>query len=282
MTCLQECGSPRPPANEVTLSCRSAITRTWRASRQLQVGSSGAPPHPQCSDEAVLLATVVYRAMRSWTPGDCLGLPTCCRPASAAAASPFVRMLAEAEVSAGTAEGAAQLWGDSPRLTAVLEMLKRPASGSAYKQWASSAELRKAAKVGWPALPCTVPDQQKLWHHNHCTAAARTCMAELPAHRSCCSPMCSCTGARLPHLALRAAIPPPQLLSHRPIVAQVASLLLQRQDGRREQAAAVMRAVAAAAQAAMAVDPETTAVIAEALRKAEAAAVGQLSRHSAI
>ena len=43
-----------------------------------------------------------------------------------------------------------------------------------------------------------------------------------------------------------------------------------------------MRAVAAAAQAAMAVDPETTAVIAEALRKAEAAAAGQLSCHSAI
>ena len=102
-------------------------------------------------------------------------------------------------------------------------------------------------------------------------------MAELSARRSCCSTMCSCAGVRPPHLALQAAIPLPQLLSHSPAVVQVASLLLQRQDGRREQAAAVMRAVAAAAQAAMAVDTETTAVIAEALRRAEAAAAGQLS-----
>ena len=163
-----------------------------------------------------------------WCCGHCMqghmltvwACPNCCRPASAAAASPFVRMLAEAEVSAGTAEGAAQLWGDSPRLTAVLEMLKRPASGSAYKQWASSAELRKAAKVGWPALPCTVSDQQKLLHRKHCTAAARTRMAELSARRSCCSTMCSCAGVRPPHLGLQAAIPPSQLV--------VTDLLLRR------------------------------------------------------
>ncbi len=107
-------------------------------------------------------------------------------------------------------------------------------------------------------------------------------MTELSAHCFCCGTTCTCAGVRLPHLALESAIPPPQLTSHKPVVAQVASLLLQRQDGRGEQAAAVMRAVAAAAQAAMAVDPETTAVIAEALRKAEAAAAGQLSRHSAV
>ena len=120
------------------------------------------------------------RTLCSWSHGDSLGLSSCCRPASAAPASPFVRMLAEAEVSAGTAEGAAQLWGDSPRLTAVLEMLKRPASGSAYKQWASSTELRKAAKVGGPAVPCTISDRQKL-----CCTSITALLQRGPAWQSC-------------------------------------------------------------------------------------------------
>ncbi len=61
--------------------------------------------------------------------------------------SPFVRLLSEAEETCSTAEGAERLWQDKARLAAVLEMLKRPASGSAYTQWAASNELRKAAKV---------------------------------------------------------------------------------------------------------------------------------------
>ena len=182
------------------------------------MGSSAAPPHAKCSDCAALLESLVSRAVRSCTHDDCLGLRNCCRPASAAAASPFVRMLADAEVSAGTAEGAAQLWGDSPRLTAVLEMLKRPTSGSAYKQWASSAELRKAAKVGCPAVPCTVSAQQRLLHRDHGAAAARTCMAELSVRCSCCSTMCRCARVRLPPFALRTVIPSPQLFSHTQIV----------------------------------------------------------------
>lgn len=71
-------------------------------------------------------------------------------PAAATASprdSPFVRLLSEAEETCSTAEGAERLWQDKPRLAAVLEMLKRPASGSAYTQWAVSNELRKAAKV---------------------------------------------------------------------------------------------------------------------------------------
>lgn len=65
--------------------------------------------------------------------------------------SPFVRLLSDAEEACSTAQGAEQLWQDKARLAAVLEMLKRPASGSAYTQWAASNELRKAAKVS----PCS-------------------------------------------------------------------------------------------------------------------------------
>ena len=61
--------------------------------------------------------------------------------------SPFVRLLSDAEEACSTAAGADRLWQDKARLAAVLEMLKRPASGSAYTQWAASNELRKAAKV---------------------------------------------------------------------------------------------------------------------------------------
>lgn len=61
--------------------------------------------------------------------------------------SPFVRMLAEAEAKASTPGGAALLWEDKAQVAAVSEMLKRPASGSAYTQWAASNELRMAAKV---------------------------------------------------------------------------------------------------------------------------------------
>lgn len=68
-------------------------------------------------------------------------------PAATARDSPFVRLLAEAEDACSTKQGAENLWQDKPRLAAVLEMLKRPASGSAYTQWAASNELRKAAKV---------------------------------------------------------------------------------------------------------------------------------------
>ncbi len=58
-----------------------------------------------------------------------------------------MRLLSNAEEACSTAEGAERLWQDKARLAAVLEMLKRPASGSAYTQWAASNELRKAAKV---------------------------------------------------------------------------------------------------------------------------------------
>lgn len=58
-----------------------------------------------------------------------------------------MRLLSDAEEAGSTAEGAERLWQDKARLAAVLEMLKRPASGSAYTQWAASNELRKAAKV---------------------------------------------------------------------------------------------------------------------------------------
>ncbi|KAL0040863.1 hypothetical protein WJX79_007871 [Trebouxia sp. C0005] len=66
--------------------------------------------------------------------------------------SPFVRLLSDAEEAGSTAEGAERLWQDKARLAAVLEMLKRPASGSAYTQWAASNELRKAAKVACQLL----------------------------------------------------------------------------------------------------------------------------------
>ena len=58
-----------------------------------------------------------------------------------------MRLLSDAEEACSKAEGAERLWQDKARLAAVLEMLKRPASGSAYTQWAASNELRKAAKV---------------------------------------------------------------------------------------------------------------------------------------
>lgn len=58
-----------------------------------------------------------------------------------------MRLLSDAEEACSTAHGAERLWQDKARLAAVLEMLKRPASGSAYTQWAASNELRKAAKV---------------------------------------------------------------------------------------------------------------------------------------
>ncbi len=81
-----------------------------------------------------------------------LGCDHCREDASAGANvsprdSPFVRLLSDAEEACSTAEGAERLWQDKARLAAVLEMLKRPASGSAYTQWAASNELRKAAKV---------------------------------------------------------------------------------------------------------------------------------------
>ncbi|DBB07857.1 TPA: hypothetical protein ACH3X3_009258 [Trebouxia sp. C0006] len=66
--------------------------------------------------------------------------------------SPFVRLLSDAEEACSTAEGAERLWQDKARLAAVLEMLKRPASGSAYTQWAASNELRNAAKVACQLL----------------------------------------------------------------------------------------------------------------------------------
>lgn len=58
-----------------------------------------------------------------------------------------MRLLSEAEESCSTAGGAERLWQDKTRLPALLDMLKRPATGSAYTQWAASSELRKAAKV---------------------------------------------------------------------------------------------------------------------------------------
>lgn len=69
--------------------------------------------------------------------------------------SPFVRLLSDAEEACSTAHGAERLWQDKARLAAVLEMLKRPASGSAYTQWAASNELRKAAKVRQAMLQST-------------------------------------------------------------------------------------------------------------------------------
>ena len=55
-------------------------------------------------------------------------------------------MDAEARASTGP-EGAAGVWADKRTLAAVLEGLKRPSSGSAYTAWASSGELRQAARV---------------------------------------------------------------------------------------------------------------------------------------
>lgn len=88
-------------------------------------------------------------AMSGSTPASKLlhtgvGCPAACRPSGE---SVFGRLLAEAEAQVRTAEGAAALWEDKARLTAVLELLKRPASGSAYTQWASSSVLRRAARV---------------------------------------------------------------------------------------------------------------------------------------
>ena len=77
-----------------------------------------------------------------------------------------MRLLAEAEDTCSTKQGADRLWQDKARLAAVLEMLKRPASGSAYTQWAASNELRKAAKV------CGV---QK-WQTHHLQQVARSQM----------------------------------------------------------------------------------------------------------
>lgn len=66
-----------------------------------------------------------------------------------------MRLLSDAEEACSTAHGAERLWQDKARLAAVLEMLKRPASGSAYTQWAASNELRKAAKVRQAMLQST-------------------------------------------------------------------------------------------------------------------------------
>jgi hypothetical protein len=58
------------------------------------------------------------------------------------------RILSDAEARASMGpQGAAGVWADRPTLSAVLDGLKRPSSGSAYTAWASSSELRQAARV---------------------------------------------------------------------------------------------------------------------------------------
>ncbi|KAK9831906.1 hypothetical protein WJX81_007961 [Elliptochloris bilobata] len=60
----------------------------------------------------------------------------------------FGRALAAAEArAAGGAAGAAAVLGDAKALAAILEALRRPASGSAYTAWACSLELRCAGRA---------------------------------------------------------------------------------------------------------------------------------------
>ena len=117
------------------------------------------------------------------------------------------RMLANTEAQASTAEGAGTLLGDPKALATILEALRRPASGSLYTQWASSSELKRAARAGARLL-------------QHC--------------------------------------------SHR------------------KEAAGVQRAIIAAAHAALPIQPETTAAVADALSQAERDAAGELSMRCAV
>lgn len=52
----------------------------------------------------------------------------------------------------GTRAGAEELLGDSHRLAAVLDALRRPASGSSYTRWAASNELRTAGAIAAAVL----------------------------------------------------------------------------------------------------------------------------------
>ncbi|KAK9841899.1 hypothetical protein WJX84_008698, partial [Apatococcus fuscideae] len=57
------------------------------------------------------------------------------------------RLLAEAERAAQTPAGARELWSNPRTSSAVLDTLKRPASGSAYTQWAGSSDLQRAVQA---------------------------------------------------------------------------------------------------------------------------------------
>lgn len=57
------------------------------------------------------------------------------------------RMLEEAESRSSTAQGAEDLLRNPKRLAAVMEALRRPASGSLYTKWASGSEVKRAGRA---------------------------------------------------------------------------------------------------------------------------------------
>ncbi|KAK9823151.1 hypothetical protein WJX72_000639 [[Myrmecia] bisecta] len=74
------------------------------------------------------------------------GQRDCAEATPAPAENPFNRLLTEAEARAA-GDRALSLWENSKMIASLLELLKRPASGSAYTQWASSVSPETTAVI---------------------------------------------------------------------------------------------------------------------------------------
>lgn len=96
------------------------------------------------------------------------------------------RILSDAEARASMGpQGAAGVWADKATLSAVLDGLKRPSSGSAYTAWARSTELRQAARVAASLLRYpSLPSDAALPLQRAAVAAAQVCLPRLVMYLS--------------------------------------------------------------------------------------------------
>ncbi|KAK9813380.1 hypothetical protein WJX73_004273 [Symbiochloris irregularis] len=150
-------------------------------------GPSAAPERlpvpPKGTPEAADRATRLQRP-RTPPPGS--------RPALSPRGSPgpsqvapaiFNKVLSHAEGMVKTKEGAAALMKDNGTMAVVRDALKRPATGIAYTQWASSGELKRAAAVACQLLSHhhDSGDASSLTLQHSLVAAARAAAAVSPA-----------------------------------------------------------------------------------------------------
>ncbi|KAK9820795.1 hypothetical protein WJX74_004813 [Apatococcus lobatus] len=90
------------------------------------------------------------------------------------------RLLAEAERAAQTPAGARELWSNPRTSSAVLDTLKRPASGSAYTQWAGSSDLQRAVQAAGGMLRHPQPNKTTAPLQRLVVGAAQAALAVNP------------------------------------------------------------------------------------------------------